>query len=59
MRAVPIAQEMGNLRKCGVDRRERGGHEGSEDDTFDLLLSVASNVMHSRRHQTGMPPHQN
>lgn len=51
MRVVPIIKEMGNLRKWGVEGRKRGGHEEREDvqhGTFDLLLSVASSVMHSQ-----------
>lgn len=53
---MSITQEMGGLRKWGA--RETKGVVGDggmrkgedvQDSSFDLLLSVASNVMHSQR----------
>lgn len=45
---VSITQEMGGLGKWGEDGGMRKG-EDLQHSSFDLLLSVVSNVMHSQR----------
>lgn len=40
-------QEMGGLRKWGAEGNKEEGKWG-QNGSFDLLLSVASNVMHSQ-----------